>query len=164
MMVSTFQHPFYPHSGVEGRSERMVNVPLAAYSGGREFRAAVERYWLPALEAFAPEMLFVSAGFDAHATTTWRCSTWLKPITRGLTGKIRDIAERHGAGASFQCSKAAMNCTRLAAALPHIQGPGRPLGPDGTIAPVSTSSPQASCARRPLPRRKRRTAPLRGIR
>jgi acetoin utilization deacetylase AcuC-like enzyme len=66
MMVSTFQHPFYPHVGIDGRSDRMVNVPLAAGSTGRHFRAAVEEQWLPALQRFQPEMLFFSAGFDAH--------------------------------------------------------------------------------------------------
>jgi acetoin utilization deacetylase AcuC-like enzyme len=66
MMVSTFQHPFYPYSGVEGRSERMVNVPLAAYSSGVQFREAVENFWVPALDRFQPQMVFVSAGFDAH--------------------------------------------------------------------------------------------------
>jgi acetoin utilization deacetylase AcuC-like enzyme len=66
MMVSTFQHPFYPYSGAEGRSERMENIPLAAYSSGVQFRAAVEQFWIPALERFQPQMLFVSAGFDAH--------------------------------------------------------------------------------------------------
>src|SRR2546422_3173720 len=62
LMVSTFQHPFYPGSGVEGRSERMVNVPLGAGAGSKEFRAAVEQEWLPALERFRPQMLFFSAG------------------------------------------------------------------------------------------------------
>ncbi len=66
MMVSTFQHPFYPYSGVEGRSERMVNVPLAAYSSGVQFREAVENFWIPALDRFQAQMVFVSAGFDAH--------------------------------------------------------------------------------------------------
>jgi acetoin utilization deacetylase AcuC-like enzyme len=66
MMVSTFQHPFYPYSGVEGRSERMVNIPLAAYSSGVQFREAVEKFWIPALERFRPQMFFISAGFDAH--------------------------------------------------------------------------------------------------
>ncbi|HUO43567.1 MAG TPA: histone deacetylase family protein [Burkholderiales bacterium] len=66
LMVSTFQHPFYPGSGIEGRSGRMVNVPLRAGSGGAEFRAAIEEQWLPAFESFRPQMLFVSAGFDAH--------------------------------------------------------------------------------------------------
>ena len=66
LMVSTFQHPFYPGSGVEGRSERMVNVPLSAGSSGREFRAVVMEHWVPALENFRPQLLFISAGFDAH--------------------------------------------------------------------------------------------------
>jgi acetoin utilization deacetylase AcuC-like enzyme len=66
MMVSIFQHPFYPYSGVEGRSERMVNIPLAAYSSGVQFREAVQTHWLPALDRFQPQMVFVSAGFDAH--------------------------------------------------------------------------------------------------
>jgi acetoin utilization deacetylase AcuC-like enzyme len=66
LMVSTFQHPFYPGSGVEGRSERMVNVPLQAGAGSAEFRTAVNEEWLPALERFQPQMLFFSAGFDAH--------------------------------------------------------------------------------------------------
>ncbi|MCE2945889.1 MAG: histone deacetylase family protein [bacterium] len=66
MMVSTFQHPLYPYSGIDGRSERMVNVPLPAQSDGRAFRAAVEGEWIPALQRFRPDMLFISAGFDAH--------------------------------------------------------------------------------------------------
>jgi len=66
LMVSIFQHPFYPGSGVEGRSERMVNVPLPAGSDGRVFREVVRNEWLPALERFRPELLFISAGFDAH--------------------------------------------------------------------------------------------------
>ncbi len=66
LMVSTFQHPFYPGSGIEGRSARMVNVPLPAGTAGREFRAVVMDHWVPALESFQPQMLFISAGFDAH--------------------------------------------------------------------------------------------------
>jgi acetoin utilization deacetylase AcuC-like enzyme len=66
LMVSTFQHPFYPFSGHEPRTPRMVNIPLAAYTGSKEFRDAVQEHWLPALEQFKPEMIFVSAGFDAH--------------------------------------------------------------------------------------------------
>lgn len=66
LMVSTFQHPFYPFSGTEHPATNMVNVPLAAGDGGEEFRRAVTADWLPALRDFSPEMLFISAGFDAH--------------------------------------------------------------------------------------------------
>lgn len=98
LMVSTFQHPFYPYSGIEGRSERMVNIPLAAYSAGREFRAAVEQYWLPALETFRPEMLFVSAGFDAHRDDDMAMLRLVEADYAWVTEKIKDIAERHARG------------------------------------------------------------------
>lgn len=66
LMVSTFEHPFYPFSGTEHPADNMVNVPLSAGDGGEEFRRAVSGAWLPALHRFRPEMIFVSAGFDAH--------------------------------------------------------------------------------------------------
>ena len=66
MMASIFQHPFYPYSGTEMPASNMFNVPLAAGSGGRELRKAVEEVWLPALKDFGPELVLFSAGFDAH--------------------------------------------------------------------------------------------------
>jgi acetoin utilization deacetylase AcuC-like enzyme len=98
LMVSTFQHPFYPYSGIEGRSERMVNIPLAAHSGGREFRAAVDQYWLPALEAFKPEMLFVSAGFDAHREDDLAMLKLVEADYTWVTQQIKDVAGRHAKG------------------------------------------------------------------
>lgn len=67
MLCSTFQHPLYPGRGADSRSDRMINVPLPAYTNGQAFREAVERQFAPALTDFKPQMLFVSAGFDAHA-------------------------------------------------------------------------------------------------
>ncbi|HEX7812011.1 MAG TPA: histone deacetylase family protein [Burkholderiales bacterium] len=98
MMVSTFQHPFYPYSGTEGRSERMVNVPLAAYSTGEQFRDAVTRHWLPALEAFRPEMLFISAGFDAHRDDDMAMLGLVDADYAWVTQQMMDIAERHSQG------------------------------------------------------------------
>lgn len=66
MLCSTFRHPYYPYSGADSGNDHMINVPLAAGAAGDEFRAAVTQYWLPALERFQPQMLFISAGFDAH--------------------------------------------------------------------------------------------------
>jgi acetoin utilization deacetylase AcuC-like enzyme len=66
LFCSTFQHPFYPNTGAGPTAANVVNVPLAAGTDGAGFRAAVERAWLPRLEAFAPQLLLVSAGFDAH--------------------------------------------------------------------------------------------------
>ncbi len=63
---STFQHPFYPGSGADTVSDHIVNVPLPAGTRGDRFRAAFDEQILPALNSFKPELLFISAGFDAH--------------------------------------------------------------------------------------------------
>jgi acetoin utilization deacetylase AcuC-like enzyme len=92
MMVSTFQYPFYPYSGVEGRSQRMVNVPLAAGSGGAQFRAAVSEFWLPALRKFKPQLLFISAGFDAHRDDDLASLNLLEADYAWITERIKEIA------------------------------------------------------------------------
>ena len=98
MMVSTFQHPFYPNSGFDGRSERMVNVPLAEYSPASEFRAAVTGDWLPALERFKPQMLFVSAGFDAHRDDEMAMLQFTDPDYVWVSQQIKAVAARHAQG------------------------------------------------------------------
>jgi len=98
MMVSTFQHPFYPYSGVAGRSERMVNIPLAAGSGGETFRNAVSQFWLPALERFKPQMLFVSAGFDAHQDDELASLNLVEDDYAWVTEKIKEAAQKYANG------------------------------------------------------------------
>jgi len=98
LMVSIFQHPFYPGSGVEGRSDRMVNVPLAAGAGSREFRAAVEQEWLPALDRFRPQMLFISAGFDAHRDDGMAFLRLSDADYPWVTGQVRAVAAKHAGG------------------------------------------------------------------
>jgi len=98
MMASTFQHPFYPHSGVEGRSARMVNVPLAARTGGDALRTAVEQYWAPALESFRPRAILVSAGFDAHADDGMAGLEWRDGDYAWLGAWIAAAAGRYTGG------------------------------------------------------------------
>ena len=66
LFCSTFQHPFYPFTPLLENTDHRISVPLDATAGSAEFRAAVTGLWLPALERFRPQMIFVSAGFDAH--------------------------------------------------------------------------------------------------
>jgi acetoin utilization deacetylase AcuC-like enzyme len=66
LMVSTFQHPFYPYSGTENPAANMCNVPVKAGTRGEGFREVVTDVWLPRLREFAPEAIYISAGFDAH--------------------------------------------------------------------------------------------------
>src|SRR5450631_1490449 len=62
LMASFFQHPFYPYSGTVNPARNMINVPLAVGSGGAAAKKAFEDAWLPALEDFKPQMIFISAG------------------------------------------------------------------------------------------------------
>lgn len=66
MLCSTFQHPFYPHRGAESRSSNMINLPLPAKSNGNDFKKVFEAEIKPALATFNPEIIYISAGFDAH--------------------------------------------------------------------------------------------------
>jgi acetoin utilization deacetylase AcuC-like enzyme len=66
LYCSIFQHPFFPYTPLPENNERVISIPLDASATSTEFRAAVTDHWLPALEQFEPEMIFVSAGFDAH--------------------------------------------------------------------------------------------------
>ena len=66
LFCSTFQHPFYPFTPLLANTENRVNVPLEATAKSEEFRASVSDHWLPALEKFQPDIIFISAGFDAH--------------------------------------------------------------------------------------------------
>ena len=66
MLCSTFQHPFYPHSGADTRSKNMINLPLPAKSNGEDFKKVFESEIKPALMDFKPEVVYISAGFDAH--------------------------------------------------------------------------------------------------
>ncbi len=67
IFCSTYQHPYYPGFAGKSIKSKVVNVPLAAGTGGDLFRAAVKSQWLPELREFKPEMVFISAGFDGHA-------------------------------------------------------------------------------------------------
>jgi acetoin utilization deacetylase AcuC-like enzyme len=98
LMASIFQHPFYPYSGAEDPARNMVNVPLAAGSGSREFREAVTEAWLPALEDFAPELVVFSAGFDAHVEDDMAMLRFTDADYGWVTQQVKAVAERHAGG------------------------------------------------------------------
>ena len=98
LMCSTFQHPFYPYCGANSGNDHIINAPLAAGSGGDDFRAAVMDYWLPALERFQPEFLFVSAGFDAHREDDMAFLNLVDADYRWVTQQIKAVAERYCPG------------------------------------------------------------------
>lgn len=66
MVCSSFQHPFYPNRYHDAKRDHIINTPLPAGTGSGDFRKAIERDWGPALKKHRPQIVFVSAGFDAH--------------------------------------------------------------------------------------------------
>ncbi|MEZ5649491.1 MAG: histone deacetylase family protein [Burkholderiaceae bacterium] len=98
LFCSSFQHPFYPHSGFDGRTRNLIAVPLPAGSDGDGFRAAISASWLPALESFAPQFVFVSAGFDGHALDDMSDTRLVEADYRWVTERIVEIANRHAQG------------------------------------------------------------------
>jgi acetoin utilization deacetylase AcuC-like enzyme len=98
LMASTFQHPFYPYSGTDDPARNMVNIPLAAGTGSREFKQAVREAWLPALDEFRPELVFFSAGFDAHAEDDMAMLRFTDADYAWVTAQVKDIADRHAQG------------------------------------------------------------------
>ncbi len=95
LMASFFQHPFYPYSGTANPAPNMINVPLAAGTGGEGARKAVEQKWLPALEEFRPEMILISAGFDAHREDLLGGMALVEADYAWMTRELMALASRH---------------------------------------------------------------------
>jgi acetoin utilization deacetylase AcuC-like enzyme len=98
LMASTFQHPFYPYSGTEDPARNMVNVPLAAGAGSREFREAVREAWIPALHDFSPQLIVFSAGFDAHAEDDMAMLRFSDADYAWVTEQLKAVADKHAGG------------------------------------------------------------------
>ncbi len=97
MLCSTFRHPYYPYCGAGSGNEHIINVPLAAGATGEDFRAAVTQQWLPALERFQPQMLFISAGFDAHREDDMGGLALREIDYVWVTEELKALAARHAA-------------------------------------------------------------------
>lgn len=98
LFCSSFQYPFYPgnyRSNVDGQR---INVPLQAGSTGNDFRTAISSSWLPELEAFRPQMIFISAGFDAHVEDPLASLLLTDSDFIWITQVLMDIADRHAEG------------------------------------------------------------------
>jgi acetoin utilization deacetylase AcuC-like enzyme len=95
LMVSFFQHPFYPGSGTEDPAPNMINIPLAAGSDGRAARRAVETQWLPALQKFKPQMVLISAGFDAHREDLLGGLALVEEDYEWMTRELLAVARQH---------------------------------------------------------------------
>lgn len=103
LMVGFFQHPFYPFSGDQNPAANMLNVPVAAYTRGMDIRELIEMTWIPRLEAFKPEMVFISAGFDAHREDDMGQLGLVEQDFAWITQRIKDVARRFSKGRIVSC-------------------------------------------------------------
>ena len=114
LMVSFFQHPFYPFSGFDGHASNMVNLPVPAYTKGMEVRELIETAWIPRLEAFKPEMIFISAGFDAHREDDMGQLGLVEQDYAWITQRVKDVAKRHAKGRIVSSLEGGYNLSALA--------------------------------------------------
>jgi acetoin utilization deacetylase AcuC-like enzyme len=122
LMVSFFQHPFYPYTGTEHPAHNMVNFPVPAYTRGAPIREAIEKLWVPRLEEFKPEMIFISAGFDAHREDDLGQLGLVEADYTWITRRIKDIAKRHAQGRIVSSLEGGYNLDALGrAAEAHIR-------------------------------------------
>ena len=95
LFCSSFQHPFYPGIGAGPSAPNVLNLPLPRGTDGAALRAAIQAQWLPRLDAFAPELILISAGFDGHAEDDMAGFQLREPDYAWITHKLRDLAARH---------------------------------------------------------------------
>lgn len=114
LMASIFQHPLYPYSGAVPMGTNMINVPVPPYTRGPAIRALIEENWMERLEAFRPQMIFVSAGFDAHRDDELGQLGLVEADYAWITEKIKALAERHANGRIVSCLEGGYNLGALA--------------------------------------------------
>ena len=98
MVCSSFQHPYYPNRLDDIEQPNIVNTPLAAGSNGDDFRRAISTQWLPALEQHQPDLILVSAGFDAHQLDPLAALNLQEEDFKWITQQIVNIANQHSQG------------------------------------------------------------------
>ncbi len=122
LLCSSFQHPFYPGRFTDIERPNIVNTPLVAGTNGEQFRRAIERDWLPALELHRPEIIFVSAGFDAHRDDPLGGLELLEEDYAWVTRLICDAAERYTKGRLVSVLEGGYDLDALAASVgAHIE-------------------------------------------
>ena len=102
LMCSFYQHPFYPvceHS----TASNLVNLPVPAYTKGMDIRELIDMSWIPRLDAHKPQMVFISAGFDAHREDDMAQLGLVEQDYAWMTMRIKEVAERHAKGRIVSC-------------------------------------------------------------
>ncbi|MBE2264442.1 MAG: histone deacetylase family protein [Burkholderiaceae bacterium] len=114
LMASFYQHPFYPEGGARSNAANLVNLPVPARTRGMDVRELIDMIWLPRLEAHRPQMIFVSAGFDAHRDDDLGQLGLVEHDYTWITQRIMEVADRHAKGRVVSCLEGGYNLSALA--------------------------------------------------
>jgi acetoin utilization deacetylase AcuC-like enzyme len=127
--LSTHQWPLYPGTGAarETGVGNIVNRPLPAGTGSREWRGVVEADILPAIDDFAPELIMISAGFDGHRADPLASLELVEDDYGWVTSQLVGLAARHAQGRVVSVLEGGYDLTALASsALAHLEALGAP--------------------------------------
>ncbi len=113
LMCSFYQHPFYP-AWDHADAPNLVNLPVPAYTRGMDIRELVDMMWLPRLEAHRPEMVFISAGFDAHREDDMGQLGLVENDYAWMTERLVEVARRHAKGRIVSCLEGGYHLGALA--------------------------------------------------
>ncbi len=114
LMVSIFQSPFYPYSGEHPKAGNMVNLPVPAYTRGPAVRELITQQWLPAIERFKPELVLISAGFDAHRDDDLGQLGLVEADYVWITEQLMQCANEHAQGRIVSSLEGGYNLQALA--------------------------------------------------
>jgi acetoin utilization deacetylase AcuC-like enzyme len=112
LMCSFFQHPFYPYSGLEG-GDNMVNIPLPASTSGKVVREMISKIWIPRLQAFKPQLIMISAGFDAHREDDLGQMGLVEDDYVWITQQLMNVANQTCKGKIVSCLEGGYNLSAL---------------------------------------------------
>ena len=98
LVCSSFQHPYYPNRWYDCERPNIINTPLPSGTGSDGFRQAIEHDWLRAVHNHAPDLIFISAGFDAHQRDPLADLNLSTDDFCWVTELIGDLAARHAQG------------------------------------------------------------------
>ena len=114
LMCSFYQHPFYPEGGALSDAPNLLNLPVPAYTKGLEIRELIESSWLPRLEQHRPQLIFISAGFDAHREDDMGQLGLVEQDYAWITTQLKAVAKRHAQGRIVSCLEGGYDLSSLA--------------------------------------------------
>jgi acetoin utilization deacetylase AcuC-like enzyme len=113
LFCSSFQHPFYPGTGADCDAPNVIDIPLPKLTGGAEFKAAVEKSWLPRLDAFEPQLIMISAGFDGHVEDDMAHFNLREQDYAWMTRQLHNLAVKHAHERIVSCLEGGYDLSAL---------------------------------------------------